>query len=377
MGQLKRKAEELPPAEQKKLAPQSVLDAAAAATPGECQIKGVNHLNNPDCPNPYESMYGDNWRAEIDKTSKMKKSMSIRTLWEQVMASTIEAFHGTKHEKTFRIYHDALSQLTAEDTKAWLKTKTHEGRTWFDIWITPVLDLNKDTAYEGRPVGNSPELQPLDCSLFSDLGHDLSRHVRMTKDLENDDPLKFSRSTPRRLARSLTRLWWHEADGVGGASYDRRTGGSPLSRRIIEDVTKCMGDHLLQIIDAKGAMVDGIGNRSGRRERPLGGHGGARTKKPAPAARWVHPDGMDAGMAKMRKSVQLGTTAGGGGGGGGDGGGGDDGGGVDDGGGGGDDDGGGGGGDDDGGGGGAAAAAEEEQSGSADDGGDDDDEDLW
>ena len=67
------------------------------------------------------------------------------------MASTIEAFRGTKHEKTFRIYHDALSQLTAEDTKAWLKTKTHEGRTWFDIWITPVLDLNKDTAYEGRP----------------------------------------------------------------------------------------------------------------------------------------------------------------------------------------------------------------------------------
>ena len=281
---------------------------------------------------------------------------------------------GTKHEKTFRIYHDALSQLTAEDTKAWLKTKTHEGRTWFDIWITPVLDLNKDTAYEGRPVGNSPELQPLDCSLFSDLGHDLSRHVRMTKDLENDDPLKFSRSTPRRLARSLSRLWWHEADGVGGVSYDRRTGGSPLSRRIIEDVTKCMGDHLLQIIDAKGAMVDGIGNRSGRRERPLGGHGGVRTKKPAPAARWVHPDGLDAGMAKMRKSVQLGTTAGGGGGGGG---------GVDlvfdvaiqleqmiidtdsdeefeddtagdwqrDG--------------------------EEEQSGSADDGGDDDDEDLW
>ena len=36
----------------------------------------------------------------------------------------------------------------------------------------------------------------------------------------------------------------------------------------------CMGDHLLQIIDAKGAMVDGIGNRSGRRARPLGG--GAR-----------------------------------------------------------------------------------------------------
>lgn len=107
MGQLKRKAEELPPAEQKKLAPQSVLDAAAAATPGECQIKGVNHLNNPDCPNPYESL--DNWRAEINKTSKMQKRMSIRTLWEQVMASTIEGFRGTPHEKTFCIYHDALS----------------------------------------------------------------------------------------------------------------------------------------------------------------------------------------------------------------------------------------------------------------------------
>ena len=62
---------------------------------------------------------------------------------------------------------------------------------WFDIWSTSLLDLNKDTAYAGRPVGNSPELQPLDCSLFSDLGHELSRHVRMTKDLDNDDKLKL------------------------------------------------------------------------------------------------------------------------------------------------------------------------------------------
>jgi hypothetical protein len=56
--------------------------------------------------------------------------------------------------------------------KAWRKTKTREWRTWFDIWITPVLDLNKDAAY---PVGHSLELQTLDCSLFSDMGHDLSR----------------------------------------------------------------------------------------------------------------------------------------------------------------------------------------------------------
>ena len=95
-------------------------------------------------------------------------------------------------------------------------------------------------------------------------------------------------------------------------------------------------------------MVEGIGNRSGRRERPLGKHGGARAKQPAPAARWVHPDGMPAAVAKLQKSVQLGVGGGGGGGGGGaDGGRGDDGGvGVEG------DDGG-----DDGGGGGAAAAA--------------------
>ncbi len=118
----------------------------------------------------------------IDAEPLIKKYVSIRVLWTDIMASTINYFRGTTHENTFCIYRDALSQLTCTATKAWLKTKLHAGCTWFDIWITPELELNKEAAYAGRPVGNSPEMMPLDCSLLADLGHDLSRHVRVTKE---------------------------------------------------------------------------------------------------------------------------------------------------------------------------------------------------
>ena len=281
--------------------PAAVLAAARTATPGVYVDASVDHRKSA---NPYESRYGASWRTTIDAESAMHKYVSIQVLWAQIMASTINCFAGTTHEKTFRIYHDALSQLTCEATKVWLRTKQHEGRTWFDIWVTPELDLNRGTVYAGRPVGNSPEMMPLDCSLLSDLGHDLSRHVRMTKALASDDPLKFSRSTPKRLASSLLRLLWPVSNG-GDPVFDAADGGCPSSSRIVEDVKKCSSVHLRQIIEARGAMVPGIGTRSGRRERQVGGHGGAGVKQPAAVARWIHPHAKPAALLKVEMSMRL------------------------------------------------------------------------
>jgi hypothetical protein len=294
VGELKAAGEDAP------VSP-AVRSAAAAAAEGAYLSVAVDHRK---ADNPYESLHGAAWREHIDKTPAMQKYVSIQTLWTDVMDSTVEGFRGTTHENDFRIYHDALSQLTADATKEWLKTKHHGERSWFDIWITPLEGLNAGTCFFGRPVGNSPELMPLDCSLLADLSHDLSRHVRMTKVLDNIDPKKFSRSTPGRLSRSLRRLLWHSWDDAAEPDFDAATGGSPSARRILQDIAKCMKDHILAIIHAKGAMVDGIGNREGRRERPIGRHGGVRTKLPAPLPRWVHPHAVAAAHAKVQLALQ-------------------------------------------------------------------------
>ena len=68
---------------------------------------------------------------------------------------------GTKHANNWYFYHDALSQLMAKDMQNWLVEKGYKER-----WLRPLEGLNKGTDYENRPIGDSPEMMPLDTSLF-------------------------------------------------------------------------------------------------------------------------------------------------------------------------------------------------------------------
>ena len=65
-------------------------------------------------------------------------------------------------------FHDALSLMTAESCKLWM-----ERRGILKHWILPECGLHQDQPglkdYWHRPVGNSPELMPWDCSLNKDL----------------------------------------------------------------------------------------------------------------------------------------------------------------------------------------------------------------
>ena len=82
---------------------------------------------------------------------------------------------GTLYEDNWMFYHDALTQLKCKRTKAWMETKGYLKR-----WVLPVNGLNDGTVYAGRPVGNSPELMPLDCSLFKDVDDAVARHIAVT-----------------------------------------------------------------------------------------------------------------------------------------------------------------------------------------------------
>ena len=82
---------------------------------------------------------------------------------------------GTLYEDNWMFYHDALTQLKCKRAKAWMETKGYLKR-----WVLPVNGLNDGTVYAGRPVGNSPELMPLDCSLFKDVDDAVARHIAVT-----------------------------------------------------------------------------------------------------------------------------------------------------------------------------------------------------
>ncbi len=74
------------------------------------------------------------------------------------------------------------------------------------------------------------------------------------------------------------------------------TEGAVTSKRIIQDVGKCTNQNLLAIIAAKGAGVQGLGNRNGHRSfvKDKGQRGGPREKKAPAEQRWIHPDAQGA-----------------------------------------------------------------------------------
>jgi hypothetical protein len=69
----------------------------------------------------------------------------------------------------------------------WLVEKGYKER-----WLLPLKGLNKGTVYENHPIGNSPEMMPLDTLLFKDLYVGVCRHAAQTVLLPFGDPKNSS-----------------------------------------------------------------------------------------------------------------------------------------------------------------------------------------
>ena len=132
------------------------------------------------------------------------------------------------------------------------------------------------TPYEDRPVGNSPEMMPLDASLNKDHDDGVRLHMSVTSHLNDDDPKKFSLSTPKRGSSAYLRVW----EGI------------PSSHRIIEDTNKFLtAIHVIAV--NKGIVVAGLGTRKGHRSegaRNLKKRGGRRVKQENSFKQWIHDD---------------------------------------------------------------------------------------
>ena len=92
--------------------------------------------------NPYESRYGDDWEEEIKQVGAMKKFVCIKELITHVVEETRRVMSWTKFEDNFYFYHDALSFMTADETRKWMREMDYE-----KYWLLQMKDLNIGTTY--------------------------------------------------------------------------------------------------------------------------------------------------------------------------------------------------------------------------------------
>ena len=95
---------------------------------------------------------------------------------------------------------------------------------------------------------------PLDCCLNKYIQDYLRHHQVITTNLQQNDPLMFSLSTPNRIDSAVVRLF---NPLLGPLEV------TPTGKRIIQVINGCTSKHLLKIIEAKGVIVANLGSRNG------------------------------------------------------------------------------------------------------------------
>ena len=264
---------------------QSIARTAKTGSYVSCQ---VDHRRSD---NPYKSRYPETWEQEIAADLRKHGVICITELVEHMITTTKEVMAGTEHAEDWFFYHDALTQLTDKRTKDWMVEKGHMKR-----WLLPILPCNSGTIYEGRPVGNTPEVMPWDCSLNQDVHVAVDNHALYFSSVGKDNPLyakRFSKSSPSIMSKSYLRI------------LDPVTGVCPSSDRIIQDIQRCWGKHIDVICEHKGSAVEGIGDRNGVRNIVgLNPRGGVRKKTESVKEHVLHPDAEEAWTIYLERSIR-------------------------------------------------------------------------
>jgi hypothetical protein len=252
-------------------------EQAASAKPGNAPVG--DDLRT--AYNPYLSRFGaGKWRKEVSERTALKKFKCVTEMVDHIVA---ESRKMVDNGDNFLFYHDALSIMTARECRNYMQAKGV-----LKHWVLPEFGLNDDfPRFKGVPLGNSPELMPLDASLNKDVDDGVARHCGITGFLKDNDPRKFLRDTPKRLNHAYVRVWE----------------GWPESKRIVEDIDK-FTLALHKIFEAKGVMIpDGRNIQKG--DRKVDGkdeRGGKTVKLPDQQMKWLHADAVS---AKEEKKTGL------------------------------------------------------------------------
>ena len=95
---------------------------------------------------------------------------STDLIWFMIKESE-KLMKGYVHEDNFFIVHDALVLITAKETITWMKDKKY-----FNHSFLPINGFQDGTPYDVCPVGNNPEIVPLDNIPNRDILHSLCLH---------------------------------------------------------------------------------------------------------------------------------------------------------------------------------------------------------
>ena len=216
--------------------------------------------------NPFEARYGSEWEKKYlsSTIAGMRDKVCVTDLVTHIHNTTKAAYKGTKYEHTYLWSHDALTQMFDKTCIEWMKQQGY-----YEHWLKPEMDISKEVfwkkdgvlkvskRYNGRPVGNSPELMPLDNSLFRDFRASLNLHVGLSAHLPDTDIRKFCKSTPTRLDRAVSRIW------------DPTKGIAPKPCRIVQDIGR-IANACTQIVKFGGGEVPGLAERNGHRRNRVG-----------------------------------------------------------------------------------------------------------
>ena len=261
-------------------------------------------IDHRQADNPaYESKYGRlHWRNEIKKAAPCRKYACVTDLIDHIYKETRKRFEDTEYRDNFYFYHDALTLMTCKTAVEYMKQKDI-----YKHWVLPEQGLfSRDhdselKAYAGRPVGNSPELMPLDNSLNRDIHTAVQKHIAMTNTLDDNDSRKFSLSTPKKGTVAYLKIL--------------NSGCAPREDRIIQDVFKFEGACLL-IMELDGKILNDRTDygrrvtiestkektRGGKRERKLDDN---KLNKKRIQEMTTHPDAIEGNQEKIEASLQT------------------------------------------------------------------------
>ncbi len=90
----------------------------------------------------------------------MNKYVSINVLVKLMHDETQRVFQGTTHKHTWMFYHNALSLMSSKECQQYM-----DETGMVKQWIMPKQGLNRDCRYEGKVVGDCPEINALDANL--------------------------------------------------------------------------------------------------------------------------------------------------------------------------------------------------------------------
>ena len=202
---------------------------------------------------PYQSRFGDRWMEKLPASFKL---VCITSVMDHVIAEGNRLFADIPFANTWKIYHDALPQWWEKGAQEHMKARGFYDRQWMARGETNA----KVGRYKNKLMGDSPELMPLDSSLFSDLIEGIALHVVATAKLPKGE--KYSMGTPDEAWRTMIEVWMTAVPSPGRIVQDIDRFSTALDRIIavmgcyVEELDCCHGHRKAMQIAVTGGAIN-------------------------------------------------------------------------------------------------------------------------